>query len=449
MAKQVKPIVAPTKPVDTKTQEPIMNLEGFKMSEVYQPYILEQPTTDWVKWDKDNLFSDELINGFNNSPIHNSITITKKEMSKGKSIMIEPDKKGLFSFLSSNKHRPTQDFIDKANSNGESLMDVLDKVFLDYYVFGSSYIQPGITKGGKLEIYHIPTDRVRVNKCEQTGIIKKYWFSADWHQYRKDEYKPEMIPRFDFKNHDFKSKSLLPIVPYRSGNFYYPLPEWYSAMNWIKIDGMISRFHMSNLQNGLSPSLLIQMNQGVPPETQRAEIKKKIEDTLTGTFNAGKFLLLFNDTKENEATIEQLNANDLDAQFILLNDMVLQNIITASRVTSPLLCGIKAAGQLGTSNELVNSFELFYNSVVKPVQIKVMTEINKLGSLNGLKNMVIETSAPIDYVWSESILGKILTINEMRKEIGKEPMEGQDILIDYKKETKDVPNTNTGKSANN
>jgi hypothetical protein len=426
-------------PVQVKEQN-IFNLEGFKMSEVKQPYINEAGTTyEWIQWDRNNLFSDELIDAFNTSPIHNSITITKKEMSKGRSIMIEPDKRGIFSFLSSNKHRPTQDFIDRANSNGESLRDVLDKLFLDFYVFGMCYIQPGITKGGKLEIYHIPADRMRANKCEQQGLVKRYWYSADWHQYRRSEYIPTSFPRYDGTERGLKTQSILPIMPYRSGNFYYSLPEWYPAMNWIKVDGMISRFHLSNLTNGLSPSLLIQMNQGVPPEEQRREIKKRIEDTLTGTFNAGKFLLLFNDTKENEASIEPLQVNDLDKQFTILNEQVLQNIITSSRVTSPMLVGIKTQGQLGGANEIVNSFELFYNSAILPTQLLVMDKINQLGNLTGLKKMVIETSSPIDYVWSESVLAKILTINEMRKEIGREPLEGEDVLVDYKKETQNVP----------
>lgn len=441
-----RPVGRPRKNIETLTtvKTPnILNLEGFKMSEVYQPYINEKGTgTEWVKWDKNNLFSDELIDAFNTSPIHNSITITKKELSKGRSIMIEPDKKGIFSFLSSNKHRPTQEFIDRANSNGETFRDVLDKVFLDQFVFGMSYIQPGITRGGKLEVYHVPADRVRASKCDQQGIVSKYWYSPDWHQYARPEYKPVSIPRFDGTEKSLKTRTILPIMPYRSGNFYYSLPEWYPAMNWIKVDGMISRFHLSNLTHGLSPSLLIQLNQGQPPEEQRIKIKERIEEALTGTFNAGKFILMFNDTKDNEASIETLQVNDLDKQFVLLNDMVLQNIITSSRVTSPMLCGIKTEGQLGGANEIVNSFELFYNSAILPVQLLVMDKINTLGNLTGLKKMVIETSSPIDYVWSESVLAKILTINEMRKEIGREPLEGEDVLVDYKKETQNVPPKN-------
>lgn len=437
-----RPVGRPRKNIETiSVKNPnIVNLEGFKMSEVKQPYINEMGSTyEWVQWDRNNLFSDDLIDAFNTSPIHNSITLTKKEMSKGKSVMIEPQKRGFFSFIDSNKHRPTQEFIDRANSNGETLRDILDKLFLDFYVFGMCYIQPGITKGGKLEIYHIPADRIRANKCEQQGIVKRFWYSSDWHQYRRKEYEPVSFPRFDGTEKGLKTQSILPIMPYRSGNFYYSLPEWYPAMNWIKVDGMISRFHLSNLSNGLSPSLLIQMNQGVPPEEQRREIKKKIEDTLTGTFNAGKFLLLFNNTKDNEASIEPLQVNDLDKQFTILNEQVLQNIITSSRVTSPMLVGIKTEGQLGGSAEIVNSFELFYNSVILPTQLLVMDNINKLGSITGLKKMVIETSSPIDYVWSESVLAKILTINEMRKEIGRDPLEGEDILVDYKKETQNVP----------
>lgn len=420
------------------SMESIMNLATVDMPRINET----ESFTDWIKWDTNNLFPEKLIDGLNSSPTHNSIILTKSQMTSGKRILITPENKGLLGrFFKKGENKKTQDFIDKANDNGESLKDIINKLGKDYWTFGMCYFQPVYKGDGRLQIYHIPADYIRSGKInDKTGMVQDYYYSRSWKDYRKTEYKPVQLTRFDYMNK--RKQSIVPIINYRPGSKYYPVPEYYPAFNYIELDGEISKFHLSNMKNGLVPSMMIQFNQGVPTTEQMDQIKRKIEDTFTGSENAGRFLLFFNDSKETAATIETLQVNEIDKLYVLLNEMVVQNILTASRLTSPLLIGVKTEGQLGIVDEMKSAYELFLNQVILPVQTKIMDEINKVGLFSGLQNMVIETPSPLDFVFSESILGKILTVNELRREIGYEDHEDGDTLIEYKKETDIVENPN-------
>jgi hypothetical protein len=71
--------------------------------------------------------------------------------------------------------------------------------------------------------------------------------------------------------------------------------------------------------------------------------------------NAGKFMLAFNDSKENEPSIVDLSGTELDKHFDLLNKTVQQEIFSGHKVTSPMLFGVKTEGQLGGRAELQGS----------------------------------------------------------------------------------------------
>ena len=60
------------------------------------PKITEDNMNGWVKWGSNNLFPEVLIDGLNSSPTHNSIILTKKNMTAGKRIVIAPQKRGIF-----------------------------------------------------------------------------------------------------------------------------------------------------------------------------------------------------------------------------------------------------------------------------------------------------------------------------------------------------------------
>jgi hypothetical protein len=71
--------------------------------------------------------------------------------------------------------------------------------------------------------------------------------------------------------------------------------------------------------NGLSPSMLINFNNGTPNQQERELIEQRIAQKFSGTSsNAGKFILAFNDNKESQAEITPVQLSDAHNQYQFL-----------------------------------------------------------------------------------------------------------------------------------
>jgi hypothetical protein len=74
------------------------------------------------------------------------------------------------------------------------------------------------------------------------------------------------------------------------------------------------------------------------------------------------------DSPENAPKIEPIQSNGTDEYYLQLNNMVQQKILTAHRITSPMILGIKTEGQLGGRTEVTDAYLLFTNTVLRPMQ---------------------------------------------------------------------------------
>ena len=109
----------------------------------------------------------------------------------------------------------------------------------------------------------------------------------------------------------------------------------------------------------------------------------------------------------------------------------MQNLLTANRLTSPMLLGIKTPGQLGGTNEINEAFELYYNQVIGKLQNRVLFTFNKILKINGAEQIQFEVIKPqlISTKMGEAITSRVMTINELRKEIGLEELENNGDLL--------------------
>jgi hypothetical protein len=55
-----------------------------------------------------------------------------------------------------------------------------------------------------------------------------------------------------------------------------------------------------------------------------------------------------------------------------------QTILTSHRITSPMILGIREAGQLGGRAELIDAYNLFLEIVVRPVQESMLKDFEKV-----------------------------------------------------------------------
>jgi hypothetical protein len=231
----------------------------------------------------------------------------------------------------------------------------------------------------------------------------------------------EKIPAFDPENR--LGKQLFYYRVYAAGVKHYPLPEYIGGNAWIEADVQVANFHNNNLRNNFWGGYLINFNNGIPTPEEQGDIERQIKRKFSGTDNAGRFVVTFNDEAANAPTLEPLTPSDMDKQFEVLNKSIQQEIFIAHRVTNPMLFGVKTEGQLGGRNELVEAYELFKATYVNDRVRKVERMINYLGSFNGVEGMELIPVEPITERLSEQALLQIMTQDELREKAGLQPLE--------------------------
>lgn len=368
----------------------------------------------WVRYGSDNLFPEFLQMLASRSALHGAIVRSKIDYAFGKGI---DDSEVNNASLS--KH-----FITHPNGE-ESLDEIYRKLIYDYVLYGSFAVNVIWSDDGTeiAQIYHTDIAKLRSGYADEKGRVNTYYYSNQWLKGGAQEVAE--IPAFDTATRE--GSQILYTKDYSPSSKYYALPSYIGALNSIATDCEITNFHLSHLKNGMSPSKLITFTEGEPTEEEEKAIMSQIENLYTGSDNSGKFMLSFVNDPEHAPKVETLGADNLGDQFIQLEDSVLQQILSGHRVTSPLLVGIRSGNNgLGSNtDELYASYTLFYNTVIKPIQDRVLGVLNNILKYTHKYNgglLKPTSNSPIDFTFSEATLLQIMTKDELRARIGLPPI---------------------------
>jgi hypothetical protein len=164
--------------------------------------------------------------------------------------------------------------------------------------------------------------------------------------------------------------------------------------------------------NGLAPSMLINFNNGTPTEDEQRDIERAITQKFSGTSNAGRFILSFNDSNDYGATITPVQLSDAHNQYQFLSDESMRKIMVSHRVISPMLLGIKDNSGFGNNaDELQTATILMQNTVIKPFQNLIIKEFDNILAYNGINlDLYFKTLQPLDAVNDLTITEKSNTI---------------------------------------
>jgi hypothetical protein len=412
------------KKTNLKKNKPVLSplMQVFLESQS-APKISEKSGDDWISYgvgDYANLYPQFLIDLYNSSSTHSAIVNATSSMIAGQDILIDADEtNGQYALL--------KQFI-----NNTKFHKVFTKCAFDLKLQGSFAINVVWSKDRTsiANIHHVPVEKLRVGKLNEQGEIENFWISNDWENYRRKEHRPVPVPSFNM-NDRTNPNGIIYDGLYSAGLDIYHAPDYKSCTNWILTDEMISDYHLSNIANGFAPSFWINFNNGVPTDEERRIIENKIAQKFTGAKNAGKFVLTFSDDKTKEPTLTPISLSQADKQYTVLNELTVQNIMIGHRVTSPMLLGVKTEGQLGGRNELLQAHELYSNTVIKPFQEILLKCFTKLLKVNGFHlPITVKQAEPITSKFDTDILKEVLTVDEIREELGYEPLKVQEDTIE-------------------
>ena len=376
------------------------------------PVMVEQQGYDYIGYGLENEYPYYLLNMYRRSSKHNAIVNGKVSYIIGGGW--QSDEKGTL------ETRALQEkFIADANEQ-DDLNDLTQKLVLDFELYNGMAIAITWSRGGTIaRMEHVAFEKVRVDKKEKMFQIADWYNEEMIRQFPKVE-DIERIPAFDPENRI--GKQLYYYRCYSAGVKYYPLPEYLGGLAWIEADVEIANFHNNNLRNNFWGGYLINFNNGIPTPEEQVDIERQIKRKFSGTDNAGRFVVTFNDDANKAPTMLPLTPSDMDKQFEVLNKTVQQEIFISHRVTNPMLFGVKTEGQLGGRKELVEAFELFKNTYVDDRVKRVERNINYLASFNGIEGLTLMPVEPITEQLSEAALLQIMTPDELREKAGLEPL---------------------------
>ena len=369
------------------------------MSSYTRPEVKEQYNRDWVEYGDDNNYFDYLIDRYNGSPTNNAAINGIAEMIYGKGIDAVDSKE------KEDDYKEMKELFTKS---------CMKKVCYDYKMMGQAALQIIYSKDRKkiVQVEHIPVETLRAEKANNKGDIQGYYYAKDWSEVNY-KMNPKRIPAFGTSKSGLE---ILYIKPYRAGFYYYSPVDYQGGLQYAELEEEIANYHINNIQNGLAPSMLINFNNGVPTEEQRSLIEQNIQEKFSGSSNAGRFILAFNDSKELSASIEPVILSDAHEQYKFLSDESMRKVMVSHRIVSPMLVGIKDNTGLGNNaEELQTASLLMDNTVIRPMQVTILDDLERILMYNGIElDIYFKTLQPLEF----TDLTNAVTDAEIEKETG-------------------------------
>ena len=362
------------------------NIHVLELSGYEAPVIKESKREDWVEYGTDNNYYQYLIDRYTNSTTNNAIinNITRLIYGRGLSATDASRKP--------NEYAQMMSLFKK---------DCVRHLCTDLKLLGQCAVQVIYTKDRKkiAQVEHIPVQLLRAEKCNEEGKVEAYYYSDDWTDLRN--YKPKRIPAFGCSKEPIE---VYFIKPYSVGMKYYALPDYIGGIPYAVLEEDISEYLINEVENGFSGRSVVNFNNGVPSEDQQQIIKNKVQSQLTG-MSGEKLIVAFNNNAESKTTVDSMPVNDAPDLYSTLSEECLRKIMLAHNVTSPLLFGIASSnGFSSNSDELKDSFALFSNMVIAPMQELLLDAFDQILAYNGVAlNLFFRTLKPLEFVDLENV----------------------------------------------
>jgi len=371
---------------------------GFvNLSTYTSPEIKEVNGEDWIEYGADNNYFQYLIDRYNGSPTNNAAINGISQAIYGK---------GLNATDSNRKPNEYAQMVSLFRK------DVVRRCCYDLKLMGQAAIQVIYSKDRSkiVQLEHMPIETLRAEKCDEDGNVPAYYYFNDWANIKRTD-DPLRIPAFGMSN---ESIEIYYIKPYKSGFYYYSPVDYQGGLQYAELEEEVSNYHLNNIMNGLSPSMLINFNNGTPNQQERQLIETKIAQKFSGTSNAGKFILAFNDNKESQAEITPVQLSDAHNQYQFLSEESTQKIMVAHRIVSPMLLGIKDGSGLGNNAEEIKTASLLMdNTVIRPFQELLIDCFDQILAYNDISlNLYFTTLQPLEFTEVDKDLQDKETIEE-------------------------------------
>jgi len=382
------------------------SIRVVNMSSYNSPEIKEVHNKEWVTFGDNNDYFDTLIERYLDSPTNGRCVNGIVDMIYGRGLESTNSEVFPEHYIRMKKLlRPRE----------------IKRLVNDYKLLGQGALQLTYNKNKTkiLKVSHFPMETLRAEKA-QSGKIKAYYYHPSWKDLKQSD-KPKRLASFG-NGSKSEVNEIYVFKPYRSGFYYYATVDYQASLQYSELESEVSNYHISNIQNGLQPSLFVNFNNGVPNEETQTIIENKINDKFSGSSNSGKAIIAFNESAETKADIEAIHLPDAHAQYQFLSDEAREKIMLGHGIVSPILLGIKDNTGFGNNaEELRTASVLMDNVIIRPLQDGIIYGLTEILEFNKIfQDLYFVTLQPIEFTEMDNISTKVRKEEETGEKLSAE-----------------------------
>lgn len=314
------------------------DLMTFSLENVEIPQFREWSVSgkDWYYWGKDNKLPYYLYGLYEKSSLMQSIINTTVNFIVGNSI--------------ESIYKPNED---------ETWEDLIRNLALDYMIYGGFAIQVMYNKIGQIK----EIGWLDMRKCRTDESKNNIFYAKDFATKSSPKY---LTFKTWKRGEEYRNESAVFFYT-GSKRTVYPLPRYSGSIPAIETSIRIDNFHLNAIRNNFNGNFIINFNNGIPTDDVKKEIERKVKEKFCGDENAGGFLLVFNDSKENGVTVERIQDDQFDKKYEALKSQTITSIFTGFSAPSQLF-GYAITGNVFSRQEYQDAFDLYSRLQITPIQ---------------------------------------------------------------------------------
>ena len=326
---------------------------------------------NFVEWGKGNDYPGYILDLYNNVTTLRSIINGNIDFVTGDDVTILPLR---------------DRFIDGImNTRGDLITDIVRDLAKDYTLYRGFALQIIRDHNGDVaKIYYRDMRYIRSNKENDV-----FYYNEHWNKSKKKDViiYPKFIRNLNWAGltDEEKNRHASSILFVKNVHTQvYPAPMFAAAIKACEIERGIDDYHLNNIENGFTSSMVVNFNNGDPGDKIREEIENEFNEKFSGHQNAGRIMFSWNKDRVSAATFDAVKVENFADKMTALAKHSRQQIFSAFRAI-PLLFGLTSDVNTGFSTEeFEQSFKLYNRTQIRPVQRIIADAFDKIYGAKGV-----------------------------------------------------------------
>ena len=340
---------------NAKTKTKICTSTQNSADTLYALSSTKVESKEFWRWGLDNNLPEALATLSRRSTAHRRIINDKADYISGKGFNYDTTVPLL------------DNFVKRANGDGESLRQVLNKLAFDKSLFGNAFLEV-ITddKHSFLSLYHQDATRCRVAKDSKHILLHH-----DWSHFRANEaLSLPLYPNFE-KQSDGTLRSIIHYKDYEPMFRHYGVPQYIAGMNVSAITYKTDRWNIARLDNSFQLSGVMMIDNAVDSEDEAQRLARMAEQRFAGKPGQVMFVIRDESSDDNSRFIPIESQNDGD--WKALHDQATSDIVVAHSWFRSL-SGLDYSTGF-SAERILHEYEVALNTVILGEQSELMEPI--------------------------------------------------------------------------